>query len=103
MVALVRGVSGVVRSVSYADGLVSVDVDGVVVRHRVGARGGIPVAKSRKMWKLLVALRDFRLTAQFSGRPGWAGWFDDVDVSFDVLHEEFEAALALEEAAEYHG
>jgi hypothetical protein len=80
MAGLVYGVSGVVRSVSYADGLISVVVGDTVVRHRVGARGGIPVTASRELWKLLVDARDNNSFVQFFGRVGWAGWFDAADI-----------------------
>jgi hypothetical protein len=86
MVALVRGVAGLVRSVSFDDGLVSARVfvpaihDYVVLRHRVGARGGIPVTASRDLWRTLVAARNEDSFVEFSGRPGWDGWFDAAGV-----------------------
>jgi len=60
--SLVAGVSGVIHFVYYDAGtIVAVvclpDNRMVEVRHRVGARGGIPVAASRELWKFLVDLR----------------------------------------------
>jgi hypothetical protein len=92
---LVLGASGVIRSVSYAGGLITVVlVGGTVLRHRVGARAGIPLAASRSLWRELVALRDDGEFVQFAGRAGWDGWFDSVyEVAF-VTEEEYLECLA---------
>jgi len=88
--SLVAGVSGVVRSVSYADGLVSVVVGDTVVRHRVGARAGIPVTASRDLWVALQAAKSSGITVTFLGRPGWDGWFDSI--VREITREEWIAA-----------
>ena len=63
---LVLGASGVIRSVSYAGGLITVVlVGGTVLRHRIGARAGIPLAESRSLWRKLVDYRDDEVFAQF--------------------------------------
>ena len=85
MARLVRGPAGVVSSVSFASGLISVVVelgsgDVVLLRHRVGARAGISLSASRILWLKLVAARDNEDFVEFSGRAGWDGWFDGVDV-----------------------
>ena len=92
---LVLGASGVIRSVSYAGGLITVVlVGGTVLRHRIGARAGIPLAASRSLWRELVAFRDDGEFVQFAGRAGWDGWFDLVyEVSF-VTQEEYLECLA---------
>jgi len=85
---LVLGASGVIRSVSYAGGLITVVlVGGVVLRHRVGARAGISLAESRSLWIKLVDARDDEAVLRFAGRAGWAGWFD-------VVQEEYLECLA---------
>jgi len=87
MAGLVLGAAGVVSSVSFAGGLITVVlVGGTVLRHRVGARAGIPLAESRSLWRKLVDYRDDEVFAQFAGRAGWDGWFDLVyEVSFVTL------------------
>ena len=85
MAGLVRGVAGVVSSVSFAGGLISVVVQAyaggdVVLRHRVGARNGISLAASRDLWVALVNARDNEDFVHFLGRPSWDGWFDDFEV-----------------------
>lgn len=69
----------------------------MVVRHKVGARGGISVAASRELWKYLVSLHKVGMPVELRGRPGWAGWFDEVDVSFEYLRAVSDAEDAREE------
>ena len=92
---LVLGSSGVIHSVSYAGGLITVvPVGGTVLRPRVGARAGIPLAESRSLWRKLVDYRDDEVFAQFAGRAGWDGWFDAVyEVAF-ATEEEYLECLA---------
>ena len=88
---LVLGSSGVIHSVSYAGGLITVVlVGGTVLRHRIGARAGIPLAESRSLWRKLVDYRDDEVFAQFAGRAGWDGWFDSVGVVSFVTQEDLE-------------
>ncbi len=104
MAGLVRGAAGVIHSVSYADGLISVvvynvanDVDApyIVLRHRVGARNGISLAASRALWLDLIAARNNNDFVEFSGRAGWAGWFDVVDVITFVTQKHYLSFLRL--------
>jgi hypothetical protein len=96
--ALVAGVSGVVRAVSFAAGLVSVVVESggevLVVRHKVGARGGIPLSESRVLWsRLKLAVGT---SVCFWGRAGWDGWFDDFAFSPAPLPGYFEDEIAAD-------
>ena len=99
--SLVPGVSGVVHFVYFDAGVVTAcvclpDNRMVDLRHRVGARNGIPVGESRILWSALkLAAADGR-RLQFYGRPGWENWFDDFEVVPAPLTGFFEDEIAME-------
>jgi hypothetical protein len=96
--SLVVSAVGKISSVAFNNGYIVVSLGDMVVRHKVGARGGIPVAASRDLWRYLVSLHRVGMPVELRGRPGWAGWFDEVDVSFEYLREVERAADAREYA-----
>ena len=83
--SLVVSAVGKISSVAFDNGYIVVSLGDMVVRHKVGARGGIPVAASRDLWRALQMWKRVGVIVSLSGRPGWAGWFDAVAVA-DASH-----------------